>query len=42
MNEREAPVSNNIDAQEVNNGTIPQLTKGSVVPKVVGTIVGSA
>ena len=30
-------VSNNIDAQDVDNGTIPQITKGPVVPKEVGT-----
>ena len=35
-------MSNNMDAQEVNNGTTPQITEGPVVPEVAGTAVGSA
>ena len=35
-------MSNNMNAQEVNNGTIPRITEGPVVPEVAGIVAGSA
>ena len=39
MNECDTAISNTIEAQDVNNETIPRITKGSIVPEKAGTAV---